>query len=96
MEKLTSEGRCVLATAGVSNYYAVQMFEAYARGVQIAGSAPTLFVTTLAAPFENYAKKYVEANHISISPDLVEKSGTEMSKKSIRFGRKSILRLTVN
>ena len=75
MEKLTSEGRCVLATAGVSNYYAVQMFEAYARGVQIAGSAPTLFVTTLAAPFENYAKKYVEANHISISPDLVEKSG---------------------
>ena len=81
MEKLTSEGRCVLATAGVSNYYAVQMFEAYARGVQIAGSAPTLFVTTLAAPFENYAKKYVEANHISISPDLVEKSGTEMSKK---------------
>lgn len=64
MEKLTSEGRCVLATAGVSNYYAVQMFEAYARGVQIAGSAPTLFVTTLAAPFENYAKKYVEANHI--------------------------------
>jgi hypothetical protein len=26
-------------------------------------------------------KGYVEANHISISPDLVEKSGTEMSKK---------------
>lgn len=81
MEKLTSEGHCVLATAGVSNYYAEQMFEAYARGVKVSGGAPTLFVTTLAAPFENYAKKYVEANHIDIAPELVEKSGTEMSKR---------------
>ena len=80
MEKLTSEGKCVLATAGVSNYYAAKMIEAYDRGAQIAGGAPMQFVTTLAAPFEGYAKKYVEANKVDIDPALVEKSGLEMSK----------------
>ena len=85
MEKLTSEGHCVLATAGVSNAYAQRMFEAYERGVKIAGQAPTLFVTSLAAPFEGYAKKYVASNHIEINPALVEKTGTEMSKKLYRI-----------
>ncbi|MCI8994280.1 MAG: hypothetical protein HFI31_01515 [Lachnospiraceae bacterium] len=85
MEKLTSEGHAVLATAGVSNYYAEKMFEAYERGVQAAGKAPTLFVTTLAAPFEGYAKKYVGANQIDCAPDLVEKAGIEMSKHMYRI-----------
>lgn len=93
MEKLTSEGHCVLATAGVSNYYAEQMFEAYARGLAVSGSAPTLFVTTLAAPFENYAKKYVESNHIDIAPELVEKTGTEMSKKIYGIWKKKYAHL---
>lgn len=80
MEKLSSEGRCALATAGVSNYYAQKMFEAYDRGAQIAGGAPTQYVTTLAAPFEGYAKAYVAANNVDIAPELVEQSGIAMSK----------------
>lgn len=82
MEKLTSEGLCALATAGVSNYYACQMIEAYMRGCKkYSGNNPKMFITSLAAPFEGYAKKYVEANNVDLDPALVEATGIEMSKK---------------
>lgn len=82
MEKLTSEGLCALGTAGVSNYYACQMIEAYMRGCKkYPGNNPKMFITSLAAPFEGYAKKYVEANNVDLDPELVEATGIEMSKK---------------
>ena len=82
MEKLTSEGLCALGTAGVSNYYVCQMIEAYQRGCRKhKGPNPKMFVTSLSAPFEGYAKKYVACHNINIDPKLVEASGIEMTKK---------------
>ena len=82
MEKLTSQGYCALGTAGVSNYYACQMIEAYQRGCKkYKGTNHKMFITSLAAPFEGFAKKYVASNNVDIDPKLVEASGIEMSKK---------------
>lgn len=89
LEKLTKMGHATLGTAGLSISYARAMFEAYQRGIDEGQGAPRLFVTTLAAPFEGYAKKYVEANKIDIDEALVLASGIEMSKKAYRIWEES-------
>lgn len=82
LEKMTAEGKATLATCGFSVQYAMEALEAYKRGcTQHHGEVPRLYVTLLAGHIDEYLEKYVKANDIVISGEVLSKAGYEIEKE---------------
>ncbi len=82
LRDMTYEGKATLATCGFSIPYARAAAKAYDDAVKASGKkTPKLFITTLAGPFDEYIEKYVKANNIDISDEVLSKAGCEMAKQ---------------
>ena len=82
LETMTGAGKATLATCGFSVQYAAAAMEAYKRGCEKFGQGvPRLYVTLLAGHIDEYLEKYVKANAITISPDVLSKAGCEIAKE---------------
>lgn len=82
LRHFTGEGKATLATCGFSIPYAKAAAKAYHEAATSCGKAvPKLFITTLAGPFDEYIGKYVKANHIEISDEVLAQAGCEMAKE---------------
>jgi len=88
LEKMTSLGKATLATCGFSIPFTRAACDAYLRGVKIfGGKVPTLYMTTLAGPYDEYIEKYIKANRIEISNDILKWAGCILAKELYRINR---------
>lgn len=82
LETMTSQGKATLATCGFSIPYTRAACDAYLRGVEkFGGAVPTLYMTTLAGPYDEFIGKYVKANGVQINPDVLKWAGCIVAKE---------------
>ncbi len=82
LETMTERGKATLATCGFSVSYAKAAVDAYDKGCKKYGAeVPTLYVTSLAGPFDEYMGKYIKANNVDVSAEVMAQAGISLSKK---------------
>ncbi len=88
LETMTELGKATLATCGFSIPYTRAACDAYIRGAKKSvGKVPMLYMTTLAGPFDEYISKYVKANHIEISDDVLKWAGIILAKELYKINQ---------
>ena len=88
-EKLVSEGRQMIATAGLSVPHARSFLSVFKKCIEKTGKKPPLLcVTSLHGIFNQYAEAYVAANKVDIDKKVLAVAGTAMMKSAYQMWAK--------
>lgn len=83
--RLTAMNKRLIITSCVSNSQIDAFLSAYEHIHKKDGLQPTLYVTTLAGPLDEFSKKYISENGIHISEEAVNCIGNQFSKLSYKM-----------
>jgi len=84
LEELTARGINTIATNGFSVAQAIDMAEAYEKGLKRTDKKPKCLVVHIAGIFDEYLTELAEKENISISPEYIHQTGVAVSRAVYR------------